>query len=84
VDGNGDPRKVTVTIPNEAFSSRKVRFQDAPEFAVARVQRAVDSDGDFRDGLELVVTPTDLDEYREAQARRTPERKPRAPRSTPH
>jgi len=80
VDSTGEPRLVTVTIPNEAFASRKARFQDAPELCFARLQRELDANADLPDGLELLITTGDLDEYREAQQRRSPDRK-RAPRT---
>ena len=82
VDGNGEPRLVTVTIPNEAFASHKARFQDAPELCVARVQREIDSNGDLRDGLELLFSLAELDEYRESLTHRSSDRKSRAPRSS--
>jgi hypothetical protein len=75
VDGTGEPRLFTVTIPNEAFASRKARFQDAPELCFARLQRELDANADLPDGLELLITPSELDEYREAQLRRSPDRK---------
>ena len=80
VDDGGEPRLFTVTIPNEAFASGKARFQDAPELCFARLQRELDSNADFPDGLELLITTGELDEYREAQQRRSPDRK-RAPRT---
>ena len=84
VDGNGEPRLVTVTIPSEAFASHKARFQDAPELCVARLQREIDSNGiDLPDGLELVISPAELDEYRDAQLRRSPDRKTRTLRTWP-
>jgi len=81
--GGEDPRLVTVTIPNEAFASRKARFQDAPELCFARLQRELDSNADLPDGLELLITPGELDEYREAQLRRSPDRKTRTQRTWP-
>jgi hypothetical protein len=83
VDGGGDPRLVTVTIPNEAFASRKARFQDAPELCFARLQRELGANADLPDGLALVITPAEIDEYRDAQLRRSPDRKARALRTWP-
>jgi hypothetical protein len=83
VDGPGEPRLFTVTIPNEAFASRKARFQDAPELCFARLQRELGSNAELPDGLELLITPTELDEYRDAQLRRSPDRKTRALRTWP-
>jgi hypothetical protein len=83
VEGVGDPRMFTVTIPTAAFESRKARFQDAPELCFARLQRELHSNADLRDGVSLVITPVELDEYREAQQRRSPDRKTRTQRTWP-
>jgi hypothetical protein len=83
VEGVGDPRLFTVTIPSAAFESRKARFQDAPELCFARLQRELVSNADLRDGASLVITPVELDEYREAQQRRSPDRKTRTQRTWP-
>jgi hypothetical protein len=83
VDGPGEPRLFTVTIPNAAFESRKARFQDAPELCFARLQRELGSNADLPDGLVLVLTPVEIDEYREAQLRRSPDRKQRTQRTWP-
>ena len=83
VDGTGDPRLVTVTIPTAAFEARKARFQDAPELCFARLQRELAANADLPDGLALVITPAELDEYREGQLRRSPDKKVRALRTWP-
>jgi hypothetical protein len=83
VDGAGDPRLFTVTIPNEAFESRKARFQDAPELCFARLQRELLSNVDLPDGLVFIITPAEIDEYRDAQLRRSPDRKTRTLRTWP-
>ena len=80
-DVAGAPRQVTVMVPNEFFAAHKLRFQDAPELCVARLQREIDSGADVTDGLELRVTPDELDAYRESQARRPSERRSRPPRN---
>lgn len=83
VDGAGEPRLFTVTIPNEAFESRKARFQDAPELCFARLQRELLSNADLADGLAFVITAAEIDEYRDAQLRRSPDRKTRTLRTWP-
>jgi hypothetical protein len=83
VDGVGDPRLVTVTIANAAFETRKARFQDAPELCFARLQRELASNVDLPDGLALVITAAEIDEYRDAQLRRSPDRKTRTLRTWP-
>ena len=83
VDGVGEPRLFTVTILTAAFDSRKARFQDAPELCFARLQRELATNADLPDGLELVITPAEIDEYRDAQLRRSPDRKARTLRTWP-
>ncbi|HXK12552.1 MAG TPA: hypothetical protein VMT70_23150 [Vicinamibacteria bacterium] len=83
VDGAGDPRLYTVTIPNSAFETRKARFQDAPELCFARLQRELMSNSELPSGLGFAITPAELDEYREAQLRRSPDRKARTQRNWP-
>jgi hypothetical protein len=83
VDGGGDPRLVTVTVPSAAFESRKARFQDAPELCFARLHRELAANADLPDGLELEITPAEIDEYRDAQLRRSPDRKTRTLRTWP-
>ena len=77
--GADDPRLYTVTVPNEAFESRRARFQDAPELCLQRLQHELDANAELATGSSLVVTTTDLDRYRESQKRRSPERRKRAP-----
>jgi hypothetical protein len=83
VDGVGEPRLFTVTIPTAAFTARQARFQDAPELCFARLQRELAGNADLPDGLALVITPAELDEYRDAQLRRSPDRKTRTLRTWP-
>lgn len=83
VEGTGEARLVTITIPTAAFASRKARFQDAPELCYARLQRQLTDDPAFEDGLELVLTLEEMDAYREAQQSRSPDRKARALRAWP-
>jgi hypothetical protein len=83
VDGEGEPRLFTVTIPTLAFESRKARFQDAPELCFARLQRELLSNADLPGGLALVITPAEIDEYRDAQLRRSPDKKVRVQRTWP-
>jgi hypothetical protein len=83
VDGEGTPRRVTVTISNTAFLSRQARFQDAPELCFARLQRELALNADIADGLRLVVTLGEMEAFREAQLRRSPDRRVRTHRTWP-
>jgi hypothetical protein len=77
VDGGEAPRVVTITIPHVAFASKQARFQDAPDICFAKLQRELALNADLPDGLELLVSTTEIDDYRDGQSRRTPERKRR-------
>jgi hypothetical protein len=66
----------TVTIPNEAFVSGRVRYQDAPEICYLKIQREMAACGE--DGLPapaLVMTDQELEEYRVAHAPKNPGRR---------
>jgi hypothetical protein len=83
VEGAGEPRLFTVTIPTGAFDSRRARFQDAPDLCFARLQRELAVNAELPGGLELAITLEELDEYRDAQLRRSPDRKQRTQRTWP-
>ena len=77
VDGGITPRVVTITIPHAAFATKHARFQDAPDICFAKLQRELVLNADLPDGLELLVSTTEIDDYRDGQTRRVPERKRR-------
>ena len=80
VDGGAEePRLFTVSIPSAAFETRRARFQDAPEMCLNRLQRELEANEELPGGALLVITSADLDLYRDAQQRRSPDRKSRNP-----
>jgi hypothetical protein len=83
VDGVREPRLFTVTLLAAAFDAREARVQDAPELCFAGLQRELATNADLPDGLEFVITPAEIDEYRDAQLRRSPDRKTRTLRTWP-
>jgi len=54
----------TLTIGNEAFGSRRVRFQDAPEICSLRLRRELAVFGDQPPQAHYSISETDLDDYR--------------------
>lgn len=58
----------TLTIGNEAFGSRRVRFQDAPEICSLRLQRELAAFGNHPPQAHYQISETDLDDYRNAHA----------------
>ena len=77
VDGGVAPRVVTITIPQAAFDSKLARFQDAPDICFTKLQRELAANTDLPDGLKLLVSTTEIDDYRDGQSRKVPERKRR-------
>jgi len=58
----------TLTIGNEAFGSRRVRFQDAPEICSLRLRRELAVFGDHPPQAHYRISETDLDDYRSSHA----------------
>ncbi len=60
-----DVHQVTVAIPNEAFLSGRVRYQDAPDICFLKIQRelAAGEDGALP-ARALSMTDQELEEYR--------------------
>ncbi len=58
----------TLAIPNEAFLSRRVRYQDGPEICFLKVQSALANAVDALLPARIEITDSDLEEYRAARA----------------
>jgi hypothetical protein len=56
----------TLTIGNEAFGSRRVRFQDAPEICSVRLRHELAAFGNHPPLAHYCISETDLDDYRSA------------------
>lgn len=61
----------TLTIANEAFVARRVRFQDAAEICSLRLHRELAVFGDQPPQAEYEISEADLDDYRSAHAPKT-------------
>jgi len=64
---SGDLREFTLTIPNEAFASRRARFQDAPDICSHRLHRALADPVDPPPG-HIRISDADLENYRVAHS----------------
>jgi hypothetical protein len=69
-----EPLHYTLTIANEAFVSRRVRYQDAPEICSLRLRRELDAHANHPLTSSFCVTDTDLAIFQDAH-------KPKANRS---
>jgi hypothetical protein len=65
-----DTREFTLTIVNEAFSSRRVRYQDAPDICSLKLHRELATFANHPPQTHYRISEFDLDEYRNSHAPR--------------
>jgi hypothetical protein len=58
----------TLTIMNEAFNSRRVRYQDAPAICSLKLHRELAVSGNHPSEAHFRISELDLDEYRNSHA----------------
>lgn len=58
----------TLTILNEAFNSRRVRYQDAPEICSLKLHRELATFSNHPPQTHYRISEIELDEYRNAHA----------------
>ncbi len=56
----------TLTIANEAFDSRRVRYQDAPDVCSLKLQRELATYANHPPKAHFRITDAELDDYRSA------------------
>jgi hypothetical protein len=61
---DGNYRQFTITIANEAFIDRRVRYQDAPDICFLKLTRELAADGDDLPSTRHDVTNAELEDYR--------------------
>jgi len=66
----GDAREFTLTILNQAFSERRVRFQDAPDVCSAKLKRELAAFANHPRNTHYRISDQDLEDYRSAHAPR--------------
>jgi hypothetical protein len=69
----------TLTIRNEAFHSRRVRYQDAPEICSRRLDRELAAFANHPPQTHYSISELDLDDYRNSHTPR-PSGNPYKPR----
>ena len=65
---SNETSEFTLTIGNEAFGSRRVRFQDAPDICSLRLRRELATFGNHPPQAHYRISETDLDDYRSTHA----------------
>ena len=75
----GESHEFTLAIPNEAFTSRRVRYQDAPDVCFHKLQCELAATPGSLPAARLSVTDADLEQYRAAHAPKPPQRRAKPP-----
>ena len=75
----GDHHEFTIAISLEAFASRRVRFQDAPDICFQKLQRDLASCSEGLPAAFQHISDAELEAYRFAHAPKPPVRRPKPP-----
>jgi hypothetical protein len=67
-------REFTLSIFNEAFSTRQISFQDAPDFCSAKIHRELAAFANDPPESQYEVSKMELEEYQRARAPRVTSR----------
>ncbi len=67
-----EPREFTLTITNEAFDSRRVRFQDAPDICSRKLQRELAACANHPPKTHFRISDAELEDYRSAHTPKPP------------
>ncbi|HTP43824.1 MAG TPA: hypothetical protein VMJ13_04630 [Candidatus Acidoferrum sp.] len=59
-----EPREYTIAIPNEAFDSRRARYQDAPDICSHKLHRELAAAENHPQNSHFRLTNAELDDYR--------------------
>ncbi|HKV04261.1 MAG TPA: hypothetical protein VJO53_04040 [Candidatus Acidoferrales bacterium] len=61
-----EPREYILSIANEAFDSRRVRYQDAPDICSHKLHRELAAAENHPPNTHFLLSDLELDEYRTA------------------
>lgn len=62
-----EPLHYTLTIANEAFVSRRARYQDAPDICSLKLHRELDAHANHPPTTSFSISDTELATYQEAR-----------------
>ena len=74
VNQENGTREFKLSIFNEAFSSRIISFQDAPDFCSAKIHRELAAFANDPQESQYKISEAELEEYQRAHAPRTTSR----------
>jgi hypothetical protein len=66
-----EPQEIIFTILNEAFSSRRLSFQNAPDICSLKLHRVMADSVNNPMKTRYKISETDLDNYRETHSSKT-------------
>ena len=69
-----DIRDFTLTILNEAFTSHRVRYQDAPDVCSARLRRELSVNPNHPSHTNFAIGDGELADYKTGRSRKSPYR----------
>jgi len=69
---SSEPREFTLTIPTEAFNTRLLRIQDAPDVCSRKLRRELEANANHPADTHYAISNAELEDYRSARAPRTP------------
>jgi hypothetical protein len=67
-----EPREYTLTIPNEAFDSRLVRYQDAPDICSHKLHRELAASENHPEKTHFRLSLAELEDYRSTHTHKPP------------
>jgi hypothetical protein len=65
---SSETREFALTIVNEAFSSRRVRYQDGPDICSLKLHRELATFSNHPPQTQYRISEVELDEYRQSHA----------------
>ena len=74
-----DIRDFTLTISNDAFTSRRVRYQDAPDLCSLKLRRELTANAKHPSKTNFLISDSELDDYRLGHTNK-PAKSPYAPK----
>lgn len=69
-----DVRDFTLTILNEAFTSHRVRYQDAPDVCSAKLRRELIANPNHPSHTSFAISDTELADYKAGHSPKAPHR----------
>jgi hypothetical protein len=76
---SGDELDFVLAIPNDAFESRRVRYQDAPDICFLKLHRELAAHNVSLPEAYMRVSDAELEEFGAASATRPPRGRTKAP-----